>query len=256
MTDFIPVKTIETARWWIQVAAGKWQEESSLNGSLQIFGVCSSPVCKCCLLNGFVILDIWYNNYISINNMPSVIISYRPNFNLPASDVYEINHMNCGNEIKWRLILARSWVQAPLKSWIFFRLLYAIAYNCVHTCEDQPSFDLICLYHIVGKTETETAMTEYLIIAGRWYNLWWRVSSPCSLSRQNCSTIKLSANITHQSIRVERHKAKWFEILPIYCPSDGNPSSPSTAKEAWSHFCRLVHDPAQHNDRHKWFVFT
>ena len=23
-----------------------------------------------------------------------------------ASDVYEINHMNCGNEIKWRLILA------------------------------------------------------------------------------------------------------------------------------------------------------
>ena len=23
----------------------------------------------------------------------------------------------------------------------FFRLLYAIRYNCVHNCEDQPSFD-------------------------------------------------------------------------------------------------------------------
>ena len=25
----------------------------------------------------------------------------------------------------------------------FFRLLYAIAYNCVQNCEDQPSFDFI-----------------------------------------------------------------------------------------------------------------
>ena len=42
----------------------------------------------------------------------------------------------------------------PLKSWIFFRLLYAIAYNCIHNCEDQPSFGyhyfplfLICSHH-------------------------------------------------------------------------------------------------------------
>ena len=31
----------------------------------------------------------------------------------------------------------------PLKSWIFFRLLYSIAYNCVQNCEDQSSFDNI-----------------------------------------------------------------------------------------------------------------
>ena len=37
--------------------------------------------------------------------------------------------------------LAISGVQTPLKTWIFFRLLYAIAYNCVHNCEDQSSFD-------------------------------------------------------------------------------------------------------------------
>ena len=63
------------------------------------------------------------------------------------SDVYEINHMNCGNEIKWRLILAVMnaiiciCVKKPEKK--FFRLLYANAYNCVHNCEDQPSSGII-----------------------------------------------------------------------------------------------------------------
>ena len=61
--------------------------------------------------------------------------------------------MNCGIEIKWRMILAvmnAIWcncVKKPekknsLKSWIFFRLLYAIASNCVHNCEDHPSLDI------------------------------------------------------------------------------------------------------------------
>ena len=36
----------------------------------------------------------------------SIVGSYVPVKVKNASDVYEINHMNCGNEIKWRLILA------------------------------------------------------------------------------------------------------------------------------------------------------
>ena len=32
----------------------------------------------------------------------------------------------------------------------FFRLLYAIAYNCVHNCEDQPSFDFISAVHMIN----------------------------------------------------------------------------------------------------------
>ena len=43
----------------------------------------------------------------------SIVGSYVPVKVKNESDVYEINHMNCGNEIKWRLI----------------------------NCEDQPSFD-------------------------------------------------------------------------------------------------------------------
>ena len=38
----------------------------------------------------------------------------------------------------------------PLKSWIFFRLLYAIAFNCVHNCEDQPSLDFISAVHMIN----------------------------------------------------------------------------------------------------------
>ena len=29
-------------------------------------------------------------------------------------------------------------------------LLYAIAYNCVHNCEDQPSFDFISAVHMIN----------------------------------------------------------------------------------------------------------
>ena len=36
----------------------------------------------------------------------SIVGSYVPVKVKNVSDVYEINHMNCGNEIKWRLILA------------------------------------------------------------------------------------------------------------------------------------------------------
>ena len=41
-----------------------------------------------------------------------------------ASDVYDINHMNCGNEIKWRLILA---------------VMNAIKCNCVKKPEKKNS---------------------------------------------------------------------------------------------------------------------
>ena len=53
------------------------------------------------------------------------------------------------SQLSWlerRTGIARSRVQAPFKSWIFFRLLYAIANNCVHNCEDQPSFEVLKCY--------------------------------------------------------------------------------------------------------------
>ena len=52
----------------------------------------------------------------------------------------------------------------PLKSWIFFRLLCAIAYNCIHNCEDQPSFDLIMTikpttWFSIGRTQSECSVS-------------------------------------------------------------------------------------------------
>ena len=41
--------------------------------------------------------------------------------------------------------IARSRVQIPLKSWIFFRLLLRICINCVHNCQDHSSLDKILL---------------------------------------------------------------------------------------------------------------
>ena len=52
--------------------------------------------------------------------------------------------------VKRRTGIARSRVQTPLKSWIFFRLLYAIAFNCVHNCEDQPSLDFISAVDMIN----------------------------------------------------------------------------------------------------------
>ena len=37
---------------------------------------------------------------------------------------------------------------AEMKSWIFFRLLYTITYDCIHNCEDQSSLDFISTVHI------------------------------------------------------------------------------------------------------------
>ena len=65
------------------------------------------------------------------------------------------------NSIKWRLILAVmnaikcNCVKKPEKKnsglqRIFFRLLYAIAFNCVHNCEDQPSLDFISAVHMIN----------------------------------------------------------------------------------------------------------
>ena len=61
-------------------------------------------------------------------------------------------YVNCGYEIKWRM---RSRVQAPLKSWIFFRLLYAIAKIAIITARiilhlisyPQFTYDLFHMHH-------------------------------------------------------------------------------------------------------------
>ena len=75
----------------------------------------------------------------------SIVGSYVPVKVKNASDVYEINHMNCGNEIP-----TSTGLDLLQLTWIFFRLLYAIAYNCVHNCEDQPSFDFIAAVHMIN----------------------------------------------------------------------------------------------------------
>ena len=41
--------------------------------------------------------------------------------------------------------IARSRVQIPLKSWIFWRLLLRNCINCVHNCQDHSSLDKILL---------------------------------------------------------------------------------------------------------------
>ena len=62
--------------------------------------------------------------------------------------------VRCSNQLSYEATdvgstgIARSRVQTLLKSWIFFRLLYATASNCVHNCEDHPSLDFNTAVHI------------------------------------------------------------------------------------------------------------
>ena len=50
--------------------------------------------------------------------------------------------------VERRTGIARSRVQAPLKSWIFFQASLRNCKNCDHNCEDHSSFDFISAVHI------------------------------------------------------------------------------------------------------------
>ena len=50
--------------------------------------------------------------------------------------------------VERRTGIARSRVQAPLKSWIFFQPSLRNCKNCDHNCEDHSSFDFISAVHI------------------------------------------------------------------------------------------------------------
>ena len=60
--------------------------------------------------------------------------------------IYEIFHMlNCGFEIKLAMIIAvMSWVQTPLKSWLFQASVHNCL-NCVQNCDDHGLLDIIIL---------------------------------------------------------------------------------------------------------------
>ena len=47
----------------------------------------------------------------------------------------------------------------PIEVLNFFRLLYAIAFDCIHNCEDQSSFDFISAVH----------MTHFIYITHYYY---------------------------------------------------------------------------------------
>ena len=92
----------------------------------------------------------------------------------------------------------------------FFRLLYAIASNCVHNCEDHSSFDFISAVHIydlfhmhhsymiilASKPQLQELQNFDICIEGRGYGL--------SDQKINC-TRKLIPRLSETMVSDDRH---------------------------------------------------
>ena len=86
----------------------------------------------------------WHHSNIPRDILDIFIFLLKP---FVTSSIFKQNLDYLGNK--------RFSVQAPLKSWIFFRLLYAICKNCDHNCEDHSSFEnlpfLLTCKHLSNK---------------------------------------------------------------------------------------------------------
>ena len=80
--------------------------------------------------------------------------------------------------VEHRTGIARSRVQAPLKSWIFFQASLRNCKNCDHNCEDHSSFDNVyssfwsvrpqtrqtqCLFFVLKREATNATNTMYIL---------------------------------------------------------------------------------------------
>ena len=64
---------------------------------------------------------------------------------------YERNYMQLRKEA-WKKFRTSTGFETsnPVEVLNFLQASYAIAYNCVHNCEDQPSFEFISAVHMIN----------------------------------------------------------------------------------------------------------
>ena len=104
----------------------------------------------------------------------------------------------------------------------FFRLLYAIALNCVHNCEDHPSLDFITAVHIwfISYTSLCLLTVLYTGFGGFYVRFWkqlWTAACYCQTlgaTLQNYQTVSwLAYNLTLMSTMIKLEYWRYFLFL-------------------------------------------